>query len=289
MGLFDFLFSSGVSNSQKKAHRNAGNNTSSGHENYARGYEDGYDDCCCDHDCSYDDYHDRGYCDRDEYEGIENDECYDDNCGWQSPFENGFFTLLYYKVMKKTAILLSATMAFAINSNAQSMQSGYKGHVEAGYSVGIGDYDFGRFEVNTTHGYQVNPYIFFGAGTGLHFMSSYKTGDMEIPLDVRDSKVDIPIFANFRSNFTKGKLSPFFDIKGGTFVSNNGGLYVVASLGVRYALNSKQGLNLSVGYAAEKLEFETFERFNGRYDMSYTRKPATYDTESVSVKLGFDF
>ena len=42
MGLFDFLFSSGVSNSQKKAHRNSGNNTSD-HENYARGYEDGYD------------------------------------------------------------------------------------------------------------------------------------------------------------------------------------------------------------------------------------------------------
>lgn len=199
------------------------------------------------------------------------------------------FHIIILKVMKKIAILLAATIAFAINSDAQSMQSGYKGHVEAGYSVGIGDYDFGRFEVNTTHGYQVNPYIFLGAGTGLHFMSSYKTGDMEIPLDVRDSKVDIPVFANFRSNFTKGKISPFFDIKGGTFVTNNGGLYVVASLGVRYALNNKQGLSLSVGYAAEKLEFETFERFNGRYDMSYTRKPATYDTESVSVKLGFDF
>ena len=39
MGLFDFLFSSGVSNSQKKAHSNAGNNTSSDHENYTRGYE----------------------------------------------------------------------------------------------------------------------------------------------------------------------------------------------------------------------------------------------------------
>lgn len=50
--------------------------------------------------------------------------------------------------MKKIAILLAATMVFAINSNAQSMQSGYKGHVDAGYSVGIGDYDFGRFEVN---------------------------------------------------------------------------------------------------------------------------------------------
>lgn len=108
--------------------------------------------------------------------------------------------------MKKIAILLAATMAFAINSNAQSMQSGYKGHVEAGYSVGIGDYDFGRFEVNTTHGYQVNPYIFLGAGTGLHFMSSYKTGDMEIPLDVRDSKVDIPVFANFPAISRKARF-----------------------------------------------------------------------------------
>ena len=59
MGLFDFLFSSGVSNSQKKTHRNAGNNTFSDYENYARGYEDGY-----------------------KYEGCENDDCYDDNCGW---------------------------------------------------------------------------------------------------------------------------------------------------------------------------------------------------------------
>lgn len=102
-------------------------------------------------------------------------------------------------------------------------------------------------------------------------------------------KVDIPIFANFRSNFTKGKLSPFFDIKGGTYVTNNGGLYVVASVGVRYALNSKQGLSLSVGYAAEKLEFETFDRFSNRHNLNYTRKPATYNTEAVSVKLGFDF
>ena len=74
MGLFDFLFSSGISNCPKKAHRNAGNNTSSDHETYALGYEDGYDDCRCDHDCSYDDYHDSSYCGCDEYEGCENDE-----------------------------------------------------------------------------------------------------------------------------------------------------------------------------------------------------------------------
>ena len=41
MGLLDFLYSSSVSNIQKKAHRNAGNNTYYDQENYARGYAEG--------------------------------------------------------------------------------------------------------------------------------------------------------------------------------------------------------------------------------------------------------
>ena len=65
-------------------------------------------------------------------------------------------------------------------------------------------------EINTSHGYQFSPFVFLGAGTGLHFMSSYKTGDMEIPLDVRDSKVDILVFANVRAHFCKGgSLRPY--------------------------------------------------------------------------------
>ena len=72
-GTIRFLFSSGAANSQKEAHRNAGNNTSSDHDNYDRGYEDGYDDCCSNHDCSYNAYHDSSYFNRDEYDGCEND------------------------------------------------------------------------------------------------------------------------------------------------------------------------------------------------------------------------
>lgn len=84
---------------------------------------------------------------------------------------------------------------------------------------------------------------------------------MDIPLDVRESKVDIPVFANVRCNFMKSKVTPFIDVKGGTFVTNNGGLYVSASAGCRIAINQKQGISLSVGYSSEKLEFETFNRF----------------------------
>lgn len=190
----------------------------------------------------------------------------------------------------RKVILLFALLLSAIGSNAQNTAKNcYRGYVDAGYSVGIGDYDFGRFEVNTSHGYQINPYLFIGAGTGLHFMASYKTKDMEIPLDVRDSKVDIPVFANIRCNFLKKKVSPFVDIKGGTYVTNSGGLYVNASAGCRFSINEKQAINLSVGYTAEKLQFETFDRFTSHTSMEYTRYTTLYDTEAITVKLGFEF
>ena len=61
--------------------------------------------------------------------------------------------------------------AFMVSNAQNTSGKCYRGFVDAGYDVGIGDYDFGRFVINTTHGYQFNPYIFLGAGTGLHFMS----------------------------------------------------------------------------------------------------------------------
>ncbi len=190
----------------------------------------------------------------------------------------------------RKVILLFALLLSAIGSNAQNTAKNcYRGYVDAGYSVGIGDYDFGRFEVNTSHGYQINPYLFIGAGTGLHFMASYKTKDMDIPLDVRDSKVDIPVFANIRCNFLKKKVSPFVDVKGGTYVTNSGGLYVNASAGCRFSINEKQAINLSVGYTTEKLQFETFDRFTSHTSMDYTRYTTLYDTEAITVKLGFEF
>lgn len=191
--------------------------------------------------------------------------------------------------MRKVFLLFALLLA-VISSNAQNTAKNcYRGFVDAGYSAGIGDYNFDRFEVNTSHGYQINPYLFIGAGTGLHFMASYKTKDMDIPLDIRDSKVDIPVFANIRCNFLKKKVSPFVDVKGGTYVTNSGGLYVNASAGCRFSINEKQAINLSVGYATEKLQFETFDRFTNHTSMDYTRYTTLYDTEAITVKLGFEF
>lgn len=190
--------------------------------------------------------------------------------------------------MKK--ILAFAILSFIMLQEGRSETNfvkGYRGYVDAGYSIGCGDYGFGRIEINTSHGYQFCPYFFLGAGLGLHYMSSYETDGMEIPLDQRESKVDIPVFANVRCIFTKKKIAPFVDLKTGAFLTNNGDLYVNASVGCRFALNSKQAVNVSVGYATEKLEFEMFSKFTDY--PKYTTNPTKRDTELITLKLGFEF
>lgn len=65
---------------------------------------------------------------------------------------------------------------------------GYRGFLDLGYTTG----DDGCIQFTTSHGYQLNPYFFFGAGTGVSYFT-----DSESAL--------IPVFADLRGNFTNGK------------------------------------------------------------------------------------
>ena len=192
--------------------------------------------------------------------------------------------------MKKIfLIIMLAFTTLVVKAQDNTFGGGYRGFADLGYTIGVGNYNLGRFEISTTHGYQVNPYFFVGGGVGFHFMSSYETKDMNIPLDKRDSKVSIPLFADFRGTFSKRKFAPFADLKLGYFVTNNDGFYGNVSAGCRMALKGKQGISLSIGYTYEKLEFQTFSRFNSTTSMNYTRTPRKLDCEGISIKLGYEF
>lgn len=192
--------------------------------------------------------------------------------------------------MKKALLLLLFTV-ISISVKAQdNFIRGYRGYADLGYTIGVGDYEFGRFEISTTHGYQICPYFFVGAGVGFHFMSKYETKGMgEFALDTRDRKVSIPLYVDFRGTFMKTKFAPFVDVKLGHFVTNNDGFYANASAGVRMRTSGKQAISLSVGYTFEKLEFETFGHFTSSSNMNYTREPRKLDTEGVSIKIGYEF
>jgi hypothetical protein len=120
-------------------------------------------------------------------------------------------------------------------------------------------------------------------------MSEYNTSDMAISLDQRESKIDVPVFANLRANFNKKKITPFIDGKAGAFVTNHGGLYLNASAGCRFSLNEKQAINVSVGYTSEELEFQTFEHFYSYRDMDYYRSDRKLTAEGITIKVGYEF
>ena len=191
--------------------------------------------------------------------------------------------------MKKVLVSFALLLASQITSAQGVSSKCYRGFADAGYTIGIGDYEFDRIEVNTSHGYQINPYFFVGGGVGLHFMQKYETPNQLIALDQRDSKVDIPVFANVRADFCKGRITPFIDVKAGTYVTHNGGLYLNLSAGCRYVLEDKQAVNISIGYTSEELEFDTFEGFPGLSTMKYTRSSRKLTTEGIAIKMGYDF
>lgn len=171
-----------------------------------------------------------------------------------------------------------------------SLSKGYHGMVDFIYSLGLKDYDFDRFEISSSHGYQFNPYIFVGGGLGLHFMREYFTdGNRDTPLDHRDRFVDVPVFANARFTFIEQNITPFVDIKAGYFLTHHGGLYLSASIGCRFATWNRHAVNLSIGYSYENLQFDTFKDFISSNSIRHTRYNRNLATNSLSFKVGYEF
>ena len=172
--------------------------------------------------------------------------------------------------MKKSLFCLLLAMA-SVSLCAQSLKgNSYKGYVDFSLSPGN---DGVYYKVNTmgyalttSQGYQINPYIYLGAGLGVHLYS----------MDNFETSVALPIFANFRVNFTKTKVSPFFDAKIGYSVVDLKGLYLSPSLGVRIGLSDNLGLNIKVGYSAQKFTYWAYK---------YTIKDSYIHSANISIGL----
>lgn len=152
-----------------------------------------------------------------------------------------------------------------------TLKPGYKGFVDLGYGIGVGDYGEGRLEVQTTHGYQFNPYFFAGVGAGFSY---FHEGSLSC----------LPIFADLRGNLpiTGSKISPFLDLKIGYSVLDVEGFYMSPSVGARIAVGQLTGLNISLGYEMQKWSYEI-------YIPGYWSEEGTENTGAFTIKLGLDF
>lgn len=150
---------------------------------------------------------------------------------------------------------------------ATSASRGFESHVAANSDLMFND--FGNiFGANYTAGYRFNDYLFLGGGVGFSYYSchwGYTTMYGDDSRYRKSSGYVIPIYAKFRSYFTKTSWKPFFDLSLGmdlcveNFYKNINdhiysssstfpGIHINPALGVSYQLNQKLEIYLSTGF-----------------------------------------
>lgn len=121
-------------------------------------------------------------------------------------------------------------------TNKTYRHSGYRGFIDTGGAVGVGDYGDPVFSFSTSHGYQFGPYFFIGAGLGVDYHFDWETAFM-------------PIFADLRGYFINGKVTPFIGAKAGYSPLKNGeGTYFNPNIGASFFVSDDIALNITVGY-----------------------------------------
>ena len=190
----------------------------------------------------------------------------------------------------KKRIILGLIILFPLLTNAQAIEKGYHGFVEAGYSLfyfGSSSTEINWYEINTIHGYQVNPYFFVGAGVGFHFIP--KAGDGVIWK--RDASTEIPLFADFRWNILKKSVTPFVDLRLGHDLTNGSGMYKCIDLGCRFALKNNQAINVMLALSSHSLVFQRSTAVKrGVYYNEYEYKDdKDNQQEGLILKVGYEF
>ena len=120
----------------------------------------------------------------------------------------------------------------------------YRGFFGESYVFGTGgDYEEDRNFLYTSHGVQINPFLYVGAGVGLNYW---------VDSDVWSA----PIFAHLRGEFhrsMKKNASPYIDAKIGYSVADVEGFYFSPSVGCHFYFgHSKVGLSVGLGYVMQK-------------------------------------
>ena len=112
----------------------------------------------------------------------------------------------------------------------------YRGFVDLGYTIGVGAVlNSDRVELTTTHGVQIFPELFVGAGAGINFYHS------------SDGAIALPFFVDVRTDILRSNITPFVDLKVGYSFGNVCGLFVTPSVGCKV-----NRLDFSLGYVSQR-------------------------------------
>lgn len=193
---------------------------------------------------------------------------------------------------------------------------GYKGIFDFGYNLALGQTgERSNLEINTSHGYQMNEYLFAGAGLGLHIYSArdsamknmstlphytttFRTDSTAYLHAVDSSYMTLPIFLDLRGYLPlqNSKMSLFAMFRFGySFNLSDGfsgmGIYMNPAVGIKLKFTPMLGAHFSLGYAYQS--YGGIPKAGG-YGYYYIKDDSGQKYEAkgaggLSLKLGLEF
>lgn len=140
------------------------------------------------------------------------------------------------------------------------LEIGYKGIIELGYDIGVGDYGIDRIRLNIINGYQVNPYFSVGFGTGIRYFHEAEA-------------LYIPLFLDLRANILDKNVSPYVAIGTGYSMrvtnSFGGGFMLNPTVGATFKTSSKSSMNIGFGYDLLRLDGYGFSALSFNLGVSF--------------------
>lgn len=193
--------------------------------------------------------------------------------------------------MKKIIFVIAALLSVA-SANARQPQRGYRGFFDWSNSLRSEDFAYpdmyGNLHIrrenvfftgfSTSHGYQINPLFYIGAGLG---MEKCTTLDNWVA----------PIFLDGRVDLKFGKFTPFGDIRIGVNLAEVGGVYFSPTIGYRFNWGRKMGVNIGAGLTLAGYRAEHYEGVvtgPDSYELYYVGT-LHHVRPYFSFRLGIDF
>ncbi len=133
-----------------------------------------------------------------------------------------------------------------ISSGELDLKSIYRGVIELGYQIGVGDYGTDRLKLDLINSYQINSYFSLGFGIGLRYYFE------------EEEEALVPFFAYFRSNFMDNKTSPYFSLGMGYSLNASRdfegyGFIFNPTVGITFKVSERSVMNIGIGYEIQKI------------------------------------
>lgn len=162
-------------------------------------------------------------------------------------------------------------------------RSKYRGIVDVGYQIGVGDLGLGRLSLNVINGFQLDPFFSIGLGTGLRFYTF-------------DSEALIPLFIDLRATFNENKVTPFVALGAGYSLDvghgfSGIGLFLNPSAGISFKISERNAMHIGLNYEMQRFSYTrtdyTFNTYTGRYQPSYSTHTANSGAFGLNVGISF--